>query len=168
MFDLIALGQQVRSHHRQKRRKSVLLVRESAHERRFGRAAARSQYEIDVSDFVAITDERFTDAESLHYCHRHLPSKELSNSYAPHRRFPACDTTPILVDSARLGAGPVSQIAAEHDPATSKSTTVARRRQDGSFGFKTARKQGRDGQIGTGAGIDAFFLKRGVPREEFR
>jgi len=47
---------------------SRLLVRRVG-KRRFGRAAARSHDEVDVSDFVAVTDERFADAELVYLGH---------------------------------------------------------------------------------------------------
>ena len=54
---------------------SLLLVKALANAD-FGCASARAHDEIDVGDFVAFADKRFTDAESVDLCHRHLPPRK--------------------------------------------------------------------------------------------
>ena len=56
------LDEEVRRHDREQGGEAVLVVGERIGERRFGGAAARSDEQVDVSDFVAVTDERFADA----------------------------------------------------------------------------------------------------------
>ena len=52
---------QVRRDDGEKRREAVLVVRQSVAERRFGSRAARSDEEVDMSDLVAVADERLAD-----------------------------------------------------------------------------------------------------------
>src|SRR5262249_12094108 len=53
---------------------------------RFGGAATRPHDEVDVGHLVAFTDERFTDAESVHLCHRHS-SKGNEKDLTPNARL---------------------------------------------------------------------------------
>jgi len=63
------LDEQVGSHHREQRGETILIVGKGSRERRFGRAAARSNDEIDMSNFVAVPDERFADTELVYLGH---------------------------------------------------------------------------------------------------
>ena len=63
------LHEQIWSDHREQCGETILVVGKRIGKRRFGRAAARSHDEVDVSDFVTVTDEQFADAELVYLGH---------------------------------------------------------------------------------------------------
>jgi hypothetical protein len=54
-----------------------------------------------MRNFIALADERLTDAKSVDFCHRHLPPKETLTVCTRTEGHPALGTTAILVDSVR-------------------------------------------------------------------
>ena len=67
--DRRGLAHEVWCDHGEQGGKTILVVGERVGKCRFRRAAPRSDHEIDVSNFVAIADERFADAELVYLCH---------------------------------------------------------------------------------------------------
>ena len=63
------LGGEVGRHHREQRGETVLVVGQRVGERRFGGGAAGADEQVDVGNFVAVTDQRFTDKHAVDFCH---------------------------------------------------------------------------------------------------
>src|ERR1019366_3870663 len=61
--DCVRLGQKVRGDNSEKRREAVLVVDQRIGESQFGGASARSNQQIDMSDFITFADERLADQE---------------------------------------------------------------------------------------------------------
>ena len=67
--DCVRLGQKVRGDDGEKRREAVLVVDQRIGESQFGGAAARSDQQIDMSDFITFADERLADHELVDQGH---------------------------------------------------------------------------------------------------
>ena len=67
--DRVRLGQQVRRDDGEQRGEAVLVVDEGIGESRLGGAAARSDQQVDVGDFIAFADERLADHELVDQGH---------------------------------------------------------------------------------------------------
>ena len=79
---------------------SLLLVRAWA--KPISCASTRAHDEVDVGRFT-LTDERFTDAESVHLCHRHLLPRK--REISPNADASGIRLNAILVVSIRLAWG---------------------------------------------------------------
>ena len=71
--DRRGLAQKVRRNHRKQGGEAVLVVGQGIAERRLDGAAARTEKQIDMSDFVAVTDKRLADTNSTDLGHEPPP-----------------------------------------------------------------------------------------------
>jgi len=101
------LDEQVGSHHREQRGETILIVGKGSRERRFGRAAARSNDEIDMSNFVAVPDERFADTELVYLAMLKIPIANFlpgeTCSDLSSEEFDTCPTNNLVVNGRRFG-----------------------------------------------------------------
>ena len=71
----IGLADQVRSNHRQQRGETVFVIGERIAESRFRGASARPQNQIDMGNFISVTDQSFANHHSINlFCLCHFSS----------------------------------------------------------------------------------------------
>src|SRR5262249_34074201 len=127
---------QVRGHDREQRGETVFVVGQGVSERRLGGASARSHDEIDVSNFVALANERFPNAQSIDFRHRHLLPRKTTTSWYPNTEdFDAGQIGYPCCQRPAPTARPVSQIAADSSPAPASPSLF----DDGGKMFRTRR-----------------------------